>query len=544
MSRLGVQHPDIVTRVSEYIPEILSFIETLENNGYAYCSNGSVYFDTLAYSKNNHVLGKLVPEQIGNSDLLAEGEGSLSSFSNEKRSPSDFALWKKTKVHDDGIVEPFWESKWGNGRPGWHIECSAMCHSAFEGLSDNGCIDIHAGGVDLKFPHHENEIAQSEGHCECHQWVNFWLHTGHLNIDGLKMSKSLKNFISIRGALTVYSARQLRFAFLLHKYNAPMDYSDNIMSHAVVMEKTFSEYFHNVKAVFRRYGLTGNQYVGAKEKALLQALELMKDQVHHALEDDFDTPSAIIAMSELVKASNRYQEECAKAVNTSILLSVSRAIYGFLKIFGVYQDPLELNVVADPSSSLISSSSSSSSSASSSSSSSSSASSSEGSTISQEQILSPYLDALAQYREKVRVFAMAGNMQAILDLTDALRDDVMPELGVRMEDKGVGGEVFTVWKLDDPETLKKEKALKKEARAAKEQQKLEAERKQREKEEKARIPPQQLFRSFVDLYSVFDEEGIPTHNAAGEPLPKSARKKLVKEMDQHKALHEKYAAKL
>lgn len=157
MAALGVQLPDLVTRVSEYIPEVIEFIDSLVKKGLAYPSNGSVYFDTNAFQKAGHTYGKLMPEQIGNSELLAEGEGSL-AVNEDKKSASDFVLWKKTKDHsDDGVVEPSWSSPWGPGRPGWHIECSVMSSFALERLGAGG-LDVHAGGVDLKFPHHENEV--------------------------------------------------------------------------------------------------------------------------------------------------------------------------------------------------------------------------------------------------------------------------------------------------------------------------------------------------------------------------------------------------
>ena len=153
MESLNILPADCLTRVSDYIPEIVDYIKKVINRGFAYESNGSVYFDVASFdAKDNHHYAKLVPEAFGDQGALAEGEGDLSSSQKEKRSENDFALWKNSKPG-----EPSWESPWGNGRPGWHIECSVM---ASEILGES--IDIHSGGVDLKFPHHDNELAQAE----------------------------------------------------------------------------------------------------------------------------------------------------------------------------------------------------------------------------------------------------------------------------------------------------------------------------------------------------------------------------------------------
>lgn len=153
--------------------------------------------------------------------------GVLSDQSHGKRQAMDFALWKASKPG-----EPAWDSPWGRGRPGWHIECSVM---ATEVLGNK--LDIHAGGIDLRFPHHDNEIAQSEACFESDSWVNYFLHSGHLTITGCKMSKSLKNFITIKEALKDNSARQIRIAFLLHSWKDTLDYSPSVMEGAVQLEK-------------------------------------------------------------------------------------------------------------------------------------------------------------------------------------------------------------------------------------------------------------------------------------------------------------------
>ncbi|VDD92362.1 unnamed protein product [Enterobius vermicularis] len=230
MKQLNVLPPDVLVRVSEYIPEIIEYIKKIVENGYGYVAkDGSVYFDSVGFENNSkHSYAKLVPEAFGDNEGLmknmqeSEGELSMGNLQasllsrdiNEKRNPTDFALWKASKSG-----EPYWESPWGKGRPGWHIECSAMC-SCICGSS----LDIHSGGFDLKFPHHDNEIAQVEAHFDSSNWVNYFLHCGTLRIAGLKMSKSLKNFVTIQEALKQYTARQLRILFLMHNWADVLDY--------------------------------------------------------------------------------------------------------------------------------------------------------------------------------------------------------------------------------------------------------------------------------------------------------------------------------
>lgn len=519
MAMLGVQPPDMMTRVSEYIPEIISYIEKLITRGCAYASNGSVYFDTTSFEKLGHKYGKLVPEQVGNSELLAEGEGAL-SVNDDKRTATDFALWKKTKEQsaDSAIVEPYWDSPWGRGRPGWHIECSAMSGSAMRKFG-GGRLDVHAGGVDLKFPHHENEIAQSEGHECCNQWVSYWLHTGHLNIKGFKMSKSLKNFKTIREALNDYTSRQIRFCFLLHKYNETMDYDINTMTQAIHVEKIFSEFFHNCKAVLRRLGVNNTQHIGAREETLLLSLESVKAGVRAALLDDFDTPKSISHLQELIKECNRYMED--GSIATCVLMSCARYVTSILRLLGLIQDGSDIGFNIDASGS------------------------GDGSNAgaSREQTIAPLLDILTKFRESVRIAAISGDTKAVLTAADNLRDFILPEVGVRMEDKGSGANVVTVWKLDDPEVLRKERAQKEELAKKKEEEKAERLRLQQEREAKAKIPPSEMFLSQTDLYSAFDATGMPTHDKAGEPLSKGAIKKLQKQMASQAEAHEKYLAR-
>jgi cysteinyl-tRNA synthetase len=275
-----VRPADALTRVSEYVPEIIEFVRTILGRGFAYpTEEGSVYFDVEAFRRAGHAYGRLEPWSVNDEALMKEGEGALSLQLGAKRSPMDFALWKASKAG-----EPSWDSPWGQGRPGWHIECSAMAGDLL-----GHPMDIHSGGIDLRFPHHDNELAQSEAYYNKAQWVNYFLHAGHLHIEGLKMSKSLKNFITIQACgsdgrclslcfdsnasrsqacLARYSARQLRMLFLLHRYNEPMDYAEHSMAAVVEVERRFNEFFLNTRSFLRAVLPTASQHWDAHAKKL------------------------------------------------------------------------------------------------------------------------------------------------------------------------------------------------------------------------------------------------------------------------------------
>ncbi len=228
MDALNVLRPDEVTRVTEYVPQIVAFIEGIVRKGFAYESDASVYFDIDAFEKAGNTYARLRPESKNDKALQEEGEGSLSKGLAGKRRPGDFALWKKSKPG-----EPYWPSPWGHGRPGWHIECSVM---ASDKLGEQ--MDIHSGGIDLAFPHHDNELAQSEAYfyrpgAGEHSWVRYFFHMGHLSIAGSKMSKSLKNFQTIQDALaTTYTARSMRIVFMLSRWNDGLEISPDMRKQA------------------------------------------------------------------------------------------------------------------------------------------------------------------------------------------------------------------------------------------------------------------------------------------------------------------------
>jgi cysteinyl-tRNA synthetase len=558
MERLGVAPPDAMTRVSEYVPEIVAYIEKIIANGYAYESNGSVYFDVQAYGKGKHAYAKLVPENAGNKAAVEEGEGVLTNDAaaaacaaaggaasasvglQDKRDACDFALWKRSKPG-----EPFWDSPWGQGRPGWHIECSTMCsevlgHMSLAGaVNGGGSIDIHSGGIDLRFPHHDNEIAQSEAYYDHAQWVNYFIHTGHLNIEGLKMSKSLKNFIKCQDALERYGARQLRLLFLMYRYNAPMNYSEAVMENVAGTEKCFVEFFSNAKACLRGISIDAPAKWGAAELDLSAALARTKEQVRAALCDDLDTPTALLALSALVKDTNRYMAAKQQAGQTAVAQTL-RAVLDYethmFRVFGVV-DPMPSHGFSAA------------------------AASADGAAGSgdKESTVAPFLDVLAAFREQVRETARAGKagttapdaaLKRILELCDSLRDNMLPPLGVILEDgtaaaapaEGCAAPASTSrWKLRDPEEIRREAEAKKAAAEdkarAKAEKAAETARKEAEKREKAKIDPVTMYRSQLDKYSQFDAEGVPTHDAAGVELPKSRVKTLKKDQQQQAKLH-------
>ncbi|EAT44292.1 AAEL004345-PA [Aedes aegypti] len=512
MNALNVLAPDVLTRVSEYVPQIVEYIQKIIDNGLAYEANGSVYFDVAGFDKREkHYYAKLVPEAYGDAKSLQEGEGDLSTTEDrlsEKRSPNDFALWKNSKAG-----EPWWNSPWGKGRPGWHIECSAMASDIC-----GDYLDIHTGGVDLKFPHHDNELAQSEAHDNSSEWVKYFLHTGHLTIAGCKMSKSLKNFVTIQQALQKHTATQLRLAFLLHSWKDTLDYSENTMEMAVQYERFLNEFFLNVKDLTRHVvsGKPRDQFNlwTPVEADLQQKLNATKDAVHVALCDNIDTRSALDAVRDLVSHSNVYIRDHKNELNALLLRRIAGYITDLLHIFGAINGPR--GGIGFP------------------------VGGSAGSADLEETVM-PYLVALSDFRTAVREQARTLKATDILQLCDQIRDDILPNLGVRLEDREGN---LSALKLVDRDVLLKEREAKRaeEARkvAEKERKKAEAAATQAAKDAQRKINPVDMFRSETDKYSAFDERGLPTHDTEGKEISKGQQKKLQKLQQQQEKRYQEY----
>lgn len=467
MERLNIQYPDRITRVTEYVPEIISFIEKLISNGYAYSSNGSVYFSIDSFTKNGHTYAKLDPSKIGCKEIEHETDGVLGiENKTDKCNANDFALWKKSKEN-----EPFWESPWGKGRPGWHIECSVM---ATEVLGDR--LDIHSGGFDLKFPHHDNEIAQTEGYYNSKQWINYFLHTGHLNIEGLKMSKSLKNFLTIDQILQQgYTANSFRIQFLNHKYDTEMNYTVKDLDDAYERDKKNKEFFRKLKTLLEENNLQKQVKFTSEDLGLNKILNQTKAYVHDCLIDNFNTKPAIHALFDLISEFYKYEQATSsnKSFNISLGYSVGKFVSHIFKCFGlVYQtDFIDCFNFTETLSS---------------------------------KVIEPYVKCLSDFRDKVRESAKNKDFKSIFEESDRLRDEVLPYLGVRMKDRPNENAVFSI---EDKDELIKEVEMDKKKKVEAE----EAKRKEKElKERMLNTPAKEWYASLVEVYGKYDNDGIPT----------------------------------
>uniref|UniRef100_A0A667YH56 Probable cysteine--tRNA ligase, mitochondrial n=1 Tax=Myripristis murdjan TaxID=586833 RepID=A0A667YH56_9TELE len=396
MLSLQVIPPAVYLRVTENVPQIVAFIERIIHNGHAYATEeGNVYFDIPS-------IGDRYGKFLGAVNVQYEPGDS------GKRDSRDFALWKKSKPQ-----EPSWESPWGRGRPGWHIECSTVASSVF-----GSQLDIHSGGIDLAFPHHENEIAQSEAYHQCGQWGNYFLHAGHLHLKGSteKMSKSLKNYITIKDFLKSYSANDFRMFCLLTKYRSAVDYSDDSMTEAQITLATLSAFGHDAQAYMKGQ----LQSSAVQEELLWERLAKTKAAVASALADDFDTPRAINAIMNLVYHGNCQLHPVTKVDGAARSPAVFGAILFYIRevmdMFGI--DLLNRK---------------------------------EAAAVDSSASLEGVVDQLTRFRSEVRAFALArqdppadGNLSKpglhperipLLKACDALRNDLAP-LGVLIKDRG------------------------------------------------------------------------------------------------------------
>ncbi len=290
MDKLNVKRAHIYPRVSEHIEEIIRTVQTLIERGYAYVIDGDVYYSVEKFDRYGELSGRNLEDMVA---------GARVDIDDRKQNPMDFALWKAAKPG-----EPSWTSPWGEGRPGWHIECSAMSMK-YLGKS----FDFHGGGSDLIFPHHENEIAQSEGCTGCHPFVHYWLHNGFITVNEEKMSKSLGNFFMVIDILEHYDPETLRFFIVSTHYRSPLDFSDARLTEA---QKSL-ERLRNVRETLREMNSMMSTGPNDASMELREKVREMRDKFMEAMRDDFNTALAISYMFALGKEINIYYKDITEA---------------------------------------------------------------------------------------------------------------------------------------------------------------------------------------------------------------------------------------
>ncbi|KAH0572116.1 Cysteinyl-tRNA synthetase [Spironucleus salmonicida] len=491
---LNINPPSVITRVTEFVPEIIEFIKKIIDNNFAYQSNGSVYFDVQAFQAAGFTYPKLRIFDNSNqveANNAADG-ASMKNRTEEKRSPFDFALWKAAKPD-----EPFWESEFGRGRPGWHIECSVMSQQVLLNKFDG--FDLHLGGKDLQFPHHANEIAQLEAFLGkevldtqfCGNCIQGFMHSGHLRIENEIMSKSKMNFKTIQDVLENYSANQIRILFLHVPYASDINYTLVQLDNAVSIESKIRSFFQNVQ-VFKQ-SQKGYAQMKGSDYELLKQLIAVKSSVLSAFKADFDYPSVLKQLLQFLDTIKQYLH------GTPHILPLSQSVEFLKANFEILGLKIENQGQND-----------------------------------QFEIVR----VLAKFRQDVKAQSLQNGQ--ILALCDDLRDNQLPNLGFLIEDAAE----ITIKQIDASQYKvdRQRELLEKQAKTDRQnefnrqkQLKLDAERLL------AAEKAEEMFKN-DESYGDFDERGIP-QKVNGEEIAKSRGKKLVKEWEARKKLNEKYFGK-
>lgn len=421
MRQLNVLPPSKVLRVTEHIEDLQRFISGLIKSGAAYvCPSGNVYFSVHSSGER---YGQLDPSRSLQSDPSSSEKAHVEEkTSSEKRDPRDFALWKQMA---EGSQEGAWESPWGLGRPGWHVECSAMAMQAMGPF-----LDLHTGGIDLRFPHHTNELATAEAKlCHHHlalkqrqqfeRWSNTWLHAGHLHLSGRKMSKSVKNFISVREFMKQGgTADSFRIFCLLHKYSSPVEYSDDRFLDA-------QSYLTKLRRFISRDPLRELETIAQKSRQgsrlsfypeceygaqLASEVASTEADVENALSDDFDTPQALAKINRLVTTANASMTKDATWMSGAAALaynSASDLVQRTLIMLGISAEAFHPASLQRTDACT------------------------DGSSVG-------ITDAFVGLRSGIRSAARRKDIGAIFELCDKARDDALTSFGIRIADKKDG----------------------------------------------------------------------------------------------------------
>lgn len=379
MNKLNVKKDTRNPRATEIIDFMIEVIQTLIEKEYAYESNGSVYFSVNSYEGYDQIFQNVNEEAIEEEYEIPEEEDPLFG---DKYDPKDFVLWKKKK---EG--EPYWESPWGEGRPGWHIECTSM---AIKFLGE--VIDIHGGGLDLKAPHHKNEIAQTTAYTGKDKFANYFLHNGFVNVDDEKMSKSLGNFFLVSEILQKFEPMVVRLFLIQSHYRRSLNFSIDSISQA---KKNYEKLINTIKTVNE----TPTEKNDSEEvKELILRVKDTKKRIIEAMDDDFNTPEAFAEIFMLFKDINRAIHEKEVEINTELKEKFFQLIEDLEEIFGIFPDlkeRLRLSVVEPIGE--------------------------------KDKLIKSLLEIIKSTRQKIREKKM-------YDLSDEIRDKLQ-ELGIKIEDK-------------------------------------------------------------------------------------------------------------
>ncbi|MBD3350927.1 MAG: cysteine--tRNA ligase [Candidatus Lokiarchaeota archaeon] len=405
MLKLNVIPPDVKPLATETIAAMLDFIKIIKDNGYAYVSNDSVYYDVTKYKEYYTLFMRKPPkenkkscvyEPLDEENTIGDQDSVLAD--SDKRCKDDFVLWKKSK---EG--EPSWKSPYGNGRPGWHIECSTMAYKHLDKL-----IDIHGGGKDLIFPHHTNEIAQTYAAFGT-KLARFWVHNGFVNIDNEKMSKSLNNFFTVNDVLKSYDGVVIRFFLSSVNYRTPINYSTDSLEEAKTALEKIKEFYKTIKP-FKNAEMENDHKV-----EMMKSIQKLKIEFISSMDDDLNTSKALAQIYQLIKMVNKHIFEFERNIDEEIKKMILNFIIDFANIFGILIDReiQELGVYGkqiDGMDELISE---------------------KQQTIS--ELMNAIIDVRSQLREK-----------KIYDIADKIRDD-LKNIGIELYDM----KNKTMWKYSD-----------------------------------------------------------------------------------------------
>ena len=385
MDDLGIDRPNIVTRATEYIPKIIQLIEDLEKKGFAYESNGSVYFDSESFKKSGRDMDQF--------KILKDTDYTESAFLEEKKSKNDFVLWKKAKP---GEIK--FDSKWGKGRIGWHSECTVMATDVL-----GSRFDIHSGGIDLKFPHHNNEIVQALAYNDQDKWADVFLHIGHLNINGDKMSKSLSNFITIQSFLSSGSARQLRLMFLIHRWDLPLDLSEDTLNESTQIDKRIKDFMSSMQyLISNKKSIPNTDNINQINTHFKRELFNSKINIETFLRDNINTSFVMREILDVIAKTNIFITR--PNYNVTYAIEAHDIVKKYLGIFGLNWENKSSN--SDSNKDL-------------------------------------WVDLSVRFRQEIRKTLIESKkdmeketFKKFFSIVDDYRDNKMKKLGVTLEDKG------------------------------------------------------------------------------------------------------------